>query len=92
MDQLATTRLPWFIERCSSDIWYFGILVEGGITIGISTINSITEDGQWIDVQLLDRNFDDGAFPMRILKASCEREAMSIKIDKIIGVFELCST
>src|SRR5436190_4979518 len=51
-----TEILPvWYIDRMATDDWGFGLLLTSGDVLAISRIVSISTDGNWMEVRLLDQ-------------------------------------
>ena len=91
----AKALLPaWFVGRMMDDVWYFGLMLTTGQTMGISNIRNVTKDkaGEiWIDAKMLD--VDHGQYPIDILTAPCsERLDISINARHIVGAFEIAYT
>ena len=53
----AAEILPaWYTKRMMMDQWYFGLVTTDGHTIAIGNITAISDDGIWMDVDLLTSN------------------------------------
>jgi hypothetical protein len=85
----------WFLKRMACDSWYFGLLMITGDVICISSIVSISSDGKWIDVLLLDDKFDvQGNLNIsgKLITAPNERNDCSIQVAHIVAAIELAYT
>lgn len=88
-------KSTWFADRMMRDHWAFGALLTSGKIIHFINIQSVSDDGQWLTVELAkdDDMIERDALKKDILYLSCgERTTMDINTDHIIGLFELCST
>jgi len=86
----AIEVLPaWYTGRMMTDYWAFGLLTASGKTIAIQRINAISDDGKWMDVELVepsDRFSDQQDIVMAVAD---DRTSASIQIDKIVMAYEL---
>lgn len=49
-----TEILPiWYLGRMVTDNWGFGLLLASGEILGIGRIIGVSDDGQWLEVELL---------------------------------------
>jgi hypothetical protein len=82
----------WFIERMTSDVWSFGLLLETGHTLCIERIVAIRQgaDGTiWIDVEMMTSP------PLgisRFITAPTSRTRASVQASKVVAAFELADT
>ena len=88
---LANEVLPvWFTSRMMEDEWFFGLHTVNGSVIAISRVTSISDDGQWMNVELLAKSEvpqnEDESF---ITAAADDRRKASVKISNIVAVYEL---
>ena len=90
----AAEILPaWYTSRMMQDQWYFGLVTTDGHTIAIGRISAISDDGKWMDVELLtsvevpnDRN-------TKFITAVAEdRRSASIQIEKIVMAYEIITS
>lgn len=90
----AIEILPtWYTGRMMMDQWYFGLVTTDGQTIAIGNITAITDDGKWIDVELLTSDEVPGAKDNHYITAVADdRRSASIQIDKIVMAYELVTT
>ena len=90
----ALEILPaWYTKRMMEDNWYFGLVTVDGRTIAISNILAISEDGKWMDVELL----TEDAVPKNgdtkfITAVSHDRSKASIKIEQIVMAYEIVTS
>src|SRR5690349_19161336 len=90
----AQRLLPaWFIGRMMTDEWQFGLLLDTGVVMAISSILEIHQaaDGSlWIDVEMLKDVFDLEAPGHRVFCApTSQRTTASIAVNHIVAAFEL---
>ena len=92
----ATRLLPaWFVTRMMTDHWFFGLLTDTGIIIGVEHIRSVNlgADGLvWLDVTLLSEPPLQTPPGMNLLIAPTDRTDASIAASHIVAVFELADT
>ena len=91
----SNPTLPWFIERMTDDVWHFGLMLDSGVVLGISTIEKVTqtEAGElWLDCRML-TNDTCLAAGIKILTAPCpERSRVSVNASHVVWAFEIAST
>jgi hypothetical protein len=78
----AIEILPaWYTERMMLDEWYFGLVTTDGNIIAISRIAAISDDGKWMDVELLTKDEvpEEKEF---IVAVADDRRSASIQIEK----------
>ena len=90
-----TEILPvWYIERMARDQWGFGLLLASGDILAIATINGVSDDRQWIEVQLLTQGSGPntvGGVPI-LYAPEPKRPTASVRVDQIQTAFELWSS
>ena len=88
-----TEVLPlWYIERMSNDIWGFGLLLKSGDILAIEHIDGVSDDHNWIEVTLLEKDMGPeriGARPGLYAAADDERRAASVRVDQVQAAFEI---
>ncbi len=90
----ASEVLPaWYTKRMMQDQWYFGLQTSDGHVIAISRITSISDDGQWMDVELLTKD-EVQQFNGRNLIAAVadDRREASIKINNIVAAYDIVTS
>ena len=90
----ALEILPaWYMDRMMDERWWFGLHMTNGSVIAICNIEAISDDGKWIDVELLtsDELPDDlkGKYVTAVVD---DRRSASIQIDKIVMAYELVTS
>ena len=89
----AAEILPaWYTERMMMDQWYFGLVTTDGHTIAIGNITAISDDGKWMDVDLLTADEVPENDTQFITAVSNDRRSASIQIEKIIMAYEIVTS
>jgi hypothetical protein len=89
----AAEVLPaWYTERMMMDHWLFGLVTVDGRTIAISSIKAVSDNGEWMDVELADKDEmamrDDNHLDV-ITAVAADRKRASVKIANIVAAIEL---
>jgi hypothetical protein len=75
------------------DEWYFGLQTADGRVVAIRSIRSISDDGNWMDVELLTKdevpNFEDRAL---ITADADDRREASVKISNIVAACDIVTS
>jgi hypothetical protein len=88
----------WFVERMANDHWYFGLLMDNNIVLPIHQIVKISDDGRWLEVELMEQGSAIHVFPgspindMPVIYALEGRTTANVQISKIVGTIELANT
>ena len=87
----AAEILPaWYTSRMMQDQWYFGLVTTDGHTIAIGRISAISDDGKWMDVELLTSDEVPNDRNTKFITAVAEdRRSASIQIEKIVMAYEI---
>ena len=90
----AVEILPaWYTERMMMDQWYFGLLTTDGSTIAFSNISAISDDGKWMDIELLTRDELPRTSDTKFITAVADdRRSASIQIEKIVMAYEIITS
>lgn len=87
-----TEILPvWYIDRMGQDSWGVGLLLASGDLLAIERIMGVSDDGQWLEVELL----DGSGGPKEVcghpvLYAGLkDRTHGSVRVDQVQAAFEL---
>jgi len=90
----AVEILPaWYTERMMRDQWYFGLVTTDGHTIAIGKITAISDDGKWMDVELLTSDeIPDSKDNKFITAVANDRRSASIQIEKIVMAYEIVTS
>lgn len=89
----AAEILPaWYTSRMMSDQWCFGLWTVSGQMIAITSIKSLSDNGEWMDVDLaeasdLPKSYADN--PDVIVAVARDRTKASIKIANIVAATDL---
>lgn len=91
---LAAEVLPaWYIRRMMDDYWFFGLKTMDGQLIGIRKIRAVSDDGKWMDVELLTGDELPVSPPgFTLVAVGDDRRAASIRIDSIVSAHDLAAT
>jgi|TARA_R110000744_G_C19284596_1_gene553965 hypothetical protein len=86
----------WFAGRMGKDHWWFGLLTVNNQIIAIKTINSISDDGEWLEVILLTDDEVPENLKKSDLKFVCavadDRRTASVRVASVAMAFELVSS
>ena len=89
----AAEVLPaWYTERMMTDHWLFGLVTVDGRTIAITSIKAVSDNGEWMDVELADRDemaMRDDELVDVITAVATDRKRASVKIANIVAAIEL---
>lgn len=91
---VAMEVLPaWYTGRMMQDEWQFGLLTDDASVIAISRITGISDDGKWMDVELLTREeVPKGTGEHFVTAVAEDRRRGSVQIDKIILAYDLVTS
>ncbi|WP_198332578.1 hypothetical protein [Psychrobacter aquimaris] len=83
----------WYTRRMMMDQWYFGLVTADGHTIAIGSITAISDNGKWMDVELLTSD----ELPQRtetkfITAVADDRRSASIQIEQIVMAYEIMTS
>lgn len=89
----AAEILPaWYTSRMMSDQWCFGLWTVSGQMIAITRIKSLSDNGEWMDVELAEAGDLPNSFsgnPDVIVAVAPDRTKASIKITNIVAATDL---
>jgi len=90
----ASEVLPaWYTKRMMQDQWYFGLQTSDGHVIAISNITSISDDGQWMDVELLTKDEVPTLDGRKLVVAVAnDRREASVKISNIVAAYDIVTS
>ncbi|WP_280563368.1 hypothetical protein [Chromohalobacter sp. 48-RD10] len=90
----AIEILPaWYTGRMMMDQWSFGLKTIDGSLIAISTIHAISDDGKWMDVELLTEDEVPDLNHSNIVCAVAEdRRPASVQIDKVVAAYDIITS
>ena len=91
--KVVSYGLPFMFERRSTDSWYFCLLLDNGMEIGISCLNDIVTDSfsnVWLDVELLEGDFDWSSNKFK--GAPSSRTRANINLNKVVAIYEIADT
>lgn len=90
---LASEVLPaWYTSRMMMDDWMFGLITIDGRMIAITSITSISDNGEWMDVMLAApgdaANLPNNYGPI-VHAVADDRRRASVKIANIVSAIDL---
>ena len=90
---LASEVLPaWYTSRMMQDDWMFGLITIDGRMIAITSIASISDNGEWMDVKLAAPG-DAANLPKTygpiVAAVADDRRKASVKIANIVAAIDL---
>lgn len=89
----AAEFLPaWYTSRMMSDQWCFGLWMVSGQMIAITSIKSLSDNGEWMDVELSEASDLPNPFagnPDVIVAVASDRRRASIQIANIVAATDL---
>jgi hypothetical protein len=90
----ALEILPaWYTERMMNDQWQFGLLTTSGVTIAISNIEAMSDDGKWMDVSLLTDDEVPNIKGVNFVTAIADdRRQASIQISEILMAYDIVTS
>jgi hypothetical protein len=90
----AAEILPaWYTQRMMMDQWYFGLVTTDGHTIAMGNITAFSDDGKWMDVELLTSDEVPQKTETKFITAVADdRRSASIQIEKIIMAYEIVTS
>lgn len=90
---LAFEVLPaWYTGRMMSDEWIFGLLTADGRLLVIHRVVSVSSDGKWMDVELVEKtdcSLDLTGYGMPIFAVAGDRTSASVQISAIVAAVDL---
>ena len=96
--KMAEVLPAWFVERMATDFWYFGLLMDNNTVLPIHQIKKISDDGRWLEVELLEKGDEIHEFPdspvseMKMIYALEDRNTANVQASKIVATIELANT
>ena len=91
--KVAEILPAWYTDRMMRDQWYFGLVTTYGQTIAISRISAISDNGKWMDVELLTSDELPDNKEIRFITAIADdRRSASIQIEKIVMAYEIVTS
>jgi hypothetical protein len=90
--------VPWWIDRMSSDVWSFGLMMTNGPVLCIERIDAVWQEVKtgelWVDCTLLrDKPYlKPDLTPILSFAAPTERLNISIQVRHVVAAFEMADT
>jgi hypothetical protein len=97
-DQMVEVLPAWFMGRMTSDWWSFGLIMDNGLVFPIRCIKAISDDGRWLEVELMVKGDNIHTFPdspvadMKLVYALSGRTDANIQVSKIVCAIDLANT
>ena len=87
----ASEVLPaWYTKRMMTDDWMFGLLTSDGRTIVVTRINGLSDDGKWMDVELVTEDLLPTKEKSNYVFAVAEdRTKASVQVSSVVVAMEL---
>jgi hypothetical protein len=82
----------WYTRRMLDEHWLFGLLTVDGRTVVIKRIVAVSDDAQWMDVELAESDEAEGisrALGPPITAVAADRKKASVKIANIVAAVDL---
>lgn len=85
----------WYTRRMMDEYWLFGLQTSDGKIIVIRRITALSDDAQWMDVELAEK--DDAAHlgeerGALVYAVAGDRTAASIRISNIVAAYDLVTS
>lgn len=75
------------------DQWYFGLQTSDGHVIAVSRIESISDDGQWMDVEMLTKDEAPELVGRKLVTAIADdRREASVKISNVVAAYDIVTS
>jgi hypothetical protein len=90
---LAFEVLPaWYTGRMMNDEWIFGLLTVDGRVLVIQKVTSVSSDGKWMDVALVEKtdfSIDLTGYGAPVFAVAGDRVSASVQISTIVAAIDL---
>jgi|SRR6185312_50328 len=90
----ASEVLPaWYTARMMRDQWWFALHTNDGAVIAIRRIVALSDDAQWMDVELL-TNDELPKLPHSLVVTAVgeDRRAASVQIKNIVAAYDIVTS
>lgn len=93
-ENFASEVVPaWYTKRMMGDQWYFGLQTIDGYVIAVQRIKAISDDGMWMDVELLMDDETPKLLDRKLITAVADdRRIASIKISSIVAAYDIVTS
>lgn len=85
----------WYTRRMMNDQWVFGLQTNDGKVIVIKRIKAVSDDAQWMDVELAEKDqaghLTEGRGTL-VFAVAGDRTDASIRISNIVAAYELVTS
>ncbi|MEP1832051.1 MAG: hypothetical protein ABJL57_00030, partial [Hyphomonas sp.] len=89
---IADVLPAWYTRRMVDEHWLFGLLTIDGRTVVIKRILAVSDNAQWMDVELAESDEAEGISPALgppITAVADDRRRASVKIANIVAAVDL---
>lgn len=91
---VASEVLPaWYTKRMMSDQWWFALQTSDGAVIAIRRIVALSDDANWMDVELLTKDEAPKSPGSRMVVAVADdRRIASVQIKNIVAAYDIAAS
>ncbi len=83
----------WYTSRMMQDWWIFGLLTSDGRILVVTRITALSDDGQWMDVELVEENsWSIDKKSNYVFAVAKDRTKASIHVSHIVAAMELITS
>lgn len=82
----------WYTSRMMDEHWLFGLLVADGRVIAIKKIKAVSDDGQWMDVELAEADEAEkhaAKLGKAVYAVAPDRTTASVRVASIVAAVDL---
>lgn len=82
----------WYTSRMMDEHWLFGLLVADGRVITIKKIKAVSDDGQWMDVELAEADEAEkhaAKLGKPVYAVASDRTTASVRVASIVAAVDL---
>jgi hypothetical protein len=82
----------WYTSRMMDEHWLFGLLVGDGRVIAIKKIKAVSDDGQWMDVELAEADEAEkhaAKLGKPVYAVAPDRTTASIRVASVVAAVDL---
>lgn len=82
----------WYTSRMMDEYWLFGLLVTDGRVIAIKKVKAVSDDGQWMDVELAEADEAErhaAKLGKPVYAVASDRTTASVRVSSIVAAVDL---